>query len=147
MVRRVALVGQNNSRSKIPAKALSPEYVDSTGWNLWKLTEARTGATQEDYQQAFHRYCLGTELHFHTDNARQYWSDIESDLLAEFNTVVLVGTAVRNAASLLLPRLYVSRTLICIPTPSIYSLWYTQGNNKSIVELIFEELYFEAVLT
>jgi hypothetical protein len=124
--------------------ALYPEPVGCTGWNLWRLLNARTGATIHDYLNTFHRYNLGQETKWHIENARTHWESIEESLTTEFDTIVLLGAAVRRAAGLLLPQLYVSRTVICIPHPSGLNRWYNDETNRQIVEIIMEELYTEA---
>jgi len=143
--RRVALIGMNNPLSERPGYALWPDPERSTGWRIWKMLESRTGATKADYLRAFHRYNLGKERRFHSENAREYWQEIEQDLYDNFDTIVLLGAAVRKAAGVILPQLYVSRSLIAIPHPSGLNRWYNDPLNKSMVELILEELYVEAV--
>ena len=109
------------------------------------MLHARTGATQYDYLQAFHRYNLCPISEWHTETARGNWQLMEQDLLEKFDTVVLLGTAVRRAAGLLLPALYVSRTVIAIPHPSGMNRWYNDERKRQMVEVILEELYTEAV--
>lgn len=145
MGRRVALIGMNNPLSRDPAKALWPDPVNCTGWRIWQMLASRTGATQTDYLRTFHRYNLGQEKFFHSENAREYWMEIEDDLVANFDTVVLLGTAVKKAAGVLLPPLYVSRTLVTIPHPSGLNRWYNSEVNRQMVEVILEELYVEAI--
>ena len=145
MVRRVALIGMNNPLSRDPARALWPDPPNCTGWRIWQMLHARTGATKYDYLQAFHRYNLCPVTEWHTDTARENWKLMEQDLLEKFDTVVLLGTAVRRAAGLLLPALYVSRTVIAIPHPSVLNRWYSTDKNRQMVELILEELYVEAI--
>jgi len=135
----------NNPQSRDPAKALWAETPNSTGWHVWKMLNSRTGASQTDYLRAFHRYNLGQEHFFHSENARDYWLEIEENLFSQFDTVVLLGAAVRKAAGLILPPLYVSRTLVALPHPSGLNRWYNNRVNREIVEVLLEELYTEAI--
>ena len=145
-MRRVALIGMNNPLSVNPRRALWPDPPNCTGWRIWQMLRARTGATQEDYIGAFHRYNLGTEKYWNLSRARERWDDIQDDLIENFDTIVLLGAAVRLAARVHLPQLYVSSTMVCIPHPSGLNRWYNSDVNRRIVEVILEELYVEAVL-
>jgi len=143
--RRVALVGLNDPVAIEPRKALWPFDEMAVGYSLWKLTEARTGATQYDYLKAFHRYSLGTDKYFNRSIAAEWWKNKEQDLIENFDTIVLVGRTTRLATSLILPNLYVSRSIVAIPHPSIYNKWYSKPVNRQMVEILMEELYSEAV--
>ena len=109
------------------------------------MTAARTGATQTDYLRAFHRYNLVVGRNWNSHDARANWEDVmEPFLTAEFDRVVLLGSAVRRCTGLLLPPVHVSRQLVCIPHPSGLNRWYNDRRNTEIVEIIMEELYWEA---
>jgi hypothetical protein len=144
-VKRVAIIGMNNPLSENPRYALWPHPVNSTGWILWQLTRVRTGATSQDYLRAFQRYNLGIRRHWDEKEARAEWKDTEYSLFQSFDRVVLLGAAVRRAANVLLPQLYVSESLVCIPYPSSLNRWYKEARNEQIVQVIMEELYTEAV--
>jgi len=142
---RIAIVGMNNPLSSRPEHALWPEPVGCTGWRLWQMTAARTGATQADYLRAFHRYNLVAGRNWNQHDARINWRDVmESFLTEEFDRIVLLGSAVRRCTGLLLPPVHVSRPLVCIPHPSGLNRWYNDRRNTEIVELVMEELYWEA---
>jgi hypothetical protein len=143
-VRRIAIIGMNNPYSQRPEYALHPDPPGCTGWRLWKMTEARTGATQTDYRRAFHRYNL-TVGKFDPHTARERWREMEPDLLREFDTVVLLGSAVRRATGILLPDVHISHPLIAIPHPSGLNRWYNSETNRKVIEVLMEELYTDAI--
>lgn len=147
MSRRVAIVGMNNPYGPSPRHALWPDPPGCTGWRLWKMTEARTGATQTDYCRAFHRYNLVSGGQWSAAEARVRWQVMEQDLTENFDTIVLLGAAVRRAVGAEVDLLHISRSLVCIPHPSGRNLWYNSPLNVRIVELLMEELYTEAVGT
>ena len=144
-MRRIAIIGQNHPQSVDPTRALWPEPVGSTGWFVWQLVNARTGATQTDYLRAFHRYNLGSDRKWILENAKLRWDAVVDDLHENFDTVVLLGTAVRQATGCIFPQIFVSHALICIPYPSTMNRWYAVEHNRQLVEIIFEELYVEAI--
>jgi hypothetical protein len=143
-LRRVAIIGMNNPHGPEPRLALWPEPHGSTGANLWRLTAARTGCTRMDYACAFHRYNLVERGMWDDAVARHRWSEIERDVLEGFDTLVLLGVAVRRALGLQLPELHISRSLICLPHPSGLNRWYNVSVNRRMVEVVMEELYVEA---
>ena len=143
-MRRVALIGMNNPLSEDPRHALFPHPPGCTGWRIWQMLRARTGATKTDYLRAFHRYNLGNERHWHREKAEAYWKILEPTLTENFDTIVLLGAAVRQAADILVSNLYVTRALIALPHPSGLNRWYNDDRNRQIVEIILEELYVEA---
>lgn len=145
MISRIAILGMNNPLSRDPRCALWPDPPGCTGWRLWKMTEARTGATQADYLRAFHRYNLVVGRHYSAHDAGINWRETYEWFLPEnFDRVVLLGSAVRRATGLLLPTVYVSPTVVCIPHPSGLNRWYNDRRNTEIVETVMEELYWEA---
>ena len=133
--------------SKKPAMALYPDE-GTRSWNLWQLVHARTGATKADYLKAFHRYCLGEyKGMWNEGQARQHWKELEADLLLNFDRIVIVGTAVRRAAGLgVFGDLYISNSLICIPAPSSNNYWYDDPVHRGAMEVLFEELFWEATI-
>ena len=147
MSRRTLLVGMNNPLSREPEHALWPDPPGCTGWRIWKMTEARTGCTQEQYAETFSRtnLVLGGEW----DRKQAYYNwvhTLESWALEHHDTIVLLGAAVREATRLThLPSPYISRSLIILPHPSGLNRWYNSETNRQIVEVLMEELYVEAL--
>lgn len=144
--RRVALIGMNNPYSDNPRRALWPDPPNCTGWRVWKMLEARTGATQTDYLRAFHRYNLVLSGHWHSGDAARRWHQIQPELSQNFDTLVLLGKSVQRAAGVMCGDVLVTRGLVCIPHPSGLNRWYNSDVNRQTVEVILEELYTEAVL-
>jgi hypothetical protein len=143
-MRRVALIGMNNPLSVSPSHALYPDPPNCTGWRVWQMLKARTGATQTDYLRTFHRYNLGTERNWRIERARQRWDDIADELEDNFDTIVLLGAAVREATGLRLPPIMFSRSVVTIPHPSGLNRWYNSDRNRQMIEIALEEMYVEA---
>lgn len=143
-LRRVAILGMNNSGSDDPKHALWPAPRGCTGWNLWRLTAARTGCGPIEYARAFHRYNLVTQGKWDVDVARWRWQQIEAEILEGFDTIVLLGAAVRRALGVMTEELYITREMICLPHPSGLNRWYNVEANRRVVEVLMEELYVEA---
>jgi hypothetical protein len=141
----IALIGPNETRASDPTKSLWPGPVDTVGWHLFCMLRDRLGVNENDYLRAFHRYSLGTQRFYHQDNMRREWIQIENHLTTKFSTIILVGRTVKLAAGLPLPELYFSRTIITLPLPSKYSLFYKNKRNREIVGLVLGELYLQAV--
>lgn len=108
------------------------------------MTAARTGATAADYLRAFHRYNLIEGRHWHAADARANWEILGPHLAENFDRVLLLGGAVRQSARLYLPQLFVSPGLCCAPHPSGLNRWYNDQRNRELVEVLMEELYWEA---
>lgn len=143
-LRRVAILGMNNPQSSDPRRALWPAPVGCAGWNLWRLTAARTGCTEMDYARAFHRYNLVEAGLWDTKMARWRWDQIEAEVLEGFDTIVLLGAAVRRALRVMTEEIHISRSMICLPHPSGLNRWYNVAANRAMVEVVMEELYVEA---
>lgn len=145
MTRRVAIIGMNSPYGPSPEHALWPDPPGCAGWHLWKMTQARTGATQSDYLRAFHRYNLVSGPVWSMILARRRWEAISADLADNFDTLVLLGAAVRRATGSVIPEILITRPLVCLPHPSGLNRWYNSDVNRRMVEVVMEELYFEAV--
>ncbi len=145
-LRRVAILGMNNPHSPDPARALWPAPSGCAGWNLWKLTHARTGCTEMDYARAFHRYNMVERGMWDVEIARARWAAMQEEILESFDTIVLLGAGVRRALRVMCDELYVSQTMICLPHPSGLNRWYNVPVNRRLVELVMEELYTEATI-
>ena len=144
MPKRIAIVGMNNPLSRLPEHALWPDPSGCTGWRLWQMTAARTGATAGDYLRAFHRYNLVVGRHWNAADARANWQILWPHLEQSFDRVVLLGNAVRQTARVPLDNFAVSPGFVCIPHPSGLNRWYNEQRNRELVELVMEELYWEA---
>lgn len=125
-------------------KVLDPIPSYGTGHRLWELVNARTGATHEDYRRAFHRYAL-VYGNCEFEDMQNSWDLIEDQIVEVFDRVVFLGVAARRAARLLLPDVYISESIICIPQPT--SSYYLKPVQRGIVEVILEELYVHALST
>lgn len=97
-----------------------------------------------DYVRAFHRYNLVQRGEYRADAGRRRWLEIETDLLAEFDTLVLLGAEVKRAMGIDKSLLTITPSLVILPHPSGRNLWYNNPMNRLIVEIIMEELYTEA---
>lgn len=143
-LRRVAILGMNNPYGPSPRHALWPTPPRSAGGNLWKLTQARTGCSPMEYARAFHRYNLVERGLWDVEVARWRWGQIEEEMLEGFDTIVLLGAAVRRALRVMEDEFHVTQSLICLPHPSGLNRWYNSAVNRSLVEVVMEELYVEA---
>ena len=144
--RRVALSGMNNPHGPHPRMALWPDPPGCAGHRLWQLTAARTGASAMDYARAFHRYNLVQRGDFSRNAARDRWHLIEPELLSEFDTLVLLGVEVSQAIGLDIPLLTITPSMILLPHPSGRNRWYNDPVNRTVVEILMEELYTEATV-
>jgi hypothetical protein len=144
-MRNTLLVGMNNPYSDDPRRALFPSPVGCTGWRIWKMLNARTGARRGQYLQAFHRINLITSGNWHDGDAARNWRSIEEEVYARYDTVVLFGKAVQRAVGISCGDVMITRSLICVPHPSGLNRWYNSDFNRQIVELLLEELYTESV--
>lgn len=139
------LLGMNNPLSSRPEHALYPEPPRCTGWNLWKMLHDKTGATQEQYLEAFDRRNLLNARRWDARQARAAANSLV-DLL-QGRVVVVLGAEVVHALGL--PRLLlhpqVSRgvTWRQLPHPSGRCHWYNDPKNREVASLLLEELYLK----
>ena len=140
---RPVLLGMNNPLSSRPEHALYPEPVNCTGWRLWQMLRARTGATQDEYLEAFDRRNILSARVRKMSEARvaaeRLWSELRG------RHVVLLGAEPRDA--LRIPVLMVKPqevggvTWRQLPHPSGRNLWYSVSENRAMAELLLEELF------
>lgn len=139
------VVGMNNPLSARPEHALYPDPVGCTGWRLWQLLQARTGATQDDYVRRVQRVNLVTGR-WDPWEAKMEWARRRQQWLNGHSTVLLLGAAVRRATGLLyLPELGIrvleTGRIACLPHPSGLNRWYNSPVHRACAELLMEELY------
>lgn len=147
MAERILLIGMNNPLSAKPEHALFPDPVGCTGWRLWQMLQARTGATQADYLRAFGRTNL-VRGRWDAKLARSNWEAMSEELREEYDVIILLGAAVRRAVGFRggdLPDVGLRGDIGTIPHPSGLNRWYNTPLNKTAVELLLEELYVRAI--
>lgn len=144
---RPVLIGMNNPISSRPEYVLYPEPAGCTGWRLWKLLEARTGASKRDYLRAFDRLNLVTGQRWSMPEARKEVERLRPQLAGR--VVVLLGQDVRLAFGV--PRLLIHPqevdgiTFRQLPHPSGLNLWFNSETNRSLASMLLEELYNDHV--
>ena len=147
MGERILIVGMNNPISTNPKHALWPDPVNCTGWRLWKLLEARTGATAEQYTQAFDRtnMVIGN---WDRGAALEWWVQSRDRIREEYDVCLLLGAATRAAAEMTqLPDLCIRGGIATLPHPSGLNRWYNNHVNRAAAEILLEELYTRATST
>lgn len=137
------ILGMNNPLSLDPCHALYPEPEGCTGHRLWKMLEKRTGATEEDYMEAFERRNLVAGLAWSRAAAHAaapaFWE------YAKGRTVLVLGSEVREVLGL--TRMIVHPIEVGgivfrqLPHPSGRNPWYRIAGNREVAELLLEELY------
>lgn len=91
------LVGMNNPISTRPGHELYPAPEGCTGWRLWQLLAARTGASRLQYLDVFERRNLVRDLTWNRLAARARAYEMVCELRGSGRTVVLLGQSVREA--------------------------------------------------
>ena len=153
------LIGMNNPISTRPGHELYPAPEGCTGWRLWRMLNARTGASRIQYLDTFERRNLvvGKEWDRLAARARAY--EVVQELRDSGRTVVLLGQSVREAfhyvleewhgvpvgglpALLIHPQQVEGVTWRQVPHPSGRNLWFNEPENRKVVELLLEELYW-----
>lgn len=150
------IIGMNNPLSMRPEYALWPDPPNCTGWRLWQMVQEATGATQDDYIDAFDRINLVIGR-WDTKAAKLRADQLMSRGQGLFDpgpddyipmvgrTVVLLGRDVAHAFRL--PRLELvgqsveGVTFHQVPHPSGLNLWYNNPYNRDRVVHLLGELY------
>lgn len=152
------LCGMNNPISTRPGHELYPLPEGCTGHRLYKMLQARTGATMRQYVDSFERRNLVRGKEWDQLAARARAFEVVCELRGSGRTVVLLGNAVRDAFDwtlrngsqceslppvLVHPQVIGGVTWRQIPHPSGMNRWYNTEENRKVVELLMEELYVE----
>lgn len=142
---RILIIGMNNPLSMDPRYALYPAPVGCTGYNLWKMVAARTGASRTDYLRSFQRTNLVIGA-WSERLARENWETMGPDVVANYDVVVLLGAAVRRVCSegLPLPELGLRGNIATLPHPSGLNRAYNNPITRAAAEILLEELYVRA---
>ena len=145
----------NNPLSTRPGYELYPAPAGCTGWRLWQMLNARTGALRHHYLRTFERRNLVTGTEWDRRAARQRAMETIEELADTGRVVVLLGNSVREAFDralsgglppvLLHPQQAMGCTWRQVPHPSGRNLWYNVPENVRVVELLMEELYDDYV--
>lgn len=140
---RPVLLGMNNPLSRRAEHALYPDPVNCTGWRIWKMLHARTGASQDDYLEAFDRRNLLNAKTWSLADARWAAGEARRDL--RDRTVIILGAEPVKALDLppvlLHPQVIDGVTWRQMPHPSGQNPWYHKPDNRLVAELLLEELY------
>lgn len=147
------IIGMNNPISTRPGHELYPAPEGCTGWRLWRMLNARTGASRVQYLDTFERRNVVLARGWNRVEARARAYEIVQELRDTGRTVVLLGRAVQEAfnyampGALPLPPLLIHPQESCgctwrqVPHPSGRNTWYNSEENRKVVELLMEELY------
>lgn len=107
---------------------------------LWKMLNARTGATADDYRSAFERRDLDSR-----ERAKEIADQIVLEVYGSERTILLLGDSVRQAFNLRPVLIHPVEMAKCtwrqIPYPSVHNAWYNEKANVALVELLMEDLY------
>ena len=137
------IVGMNNPLSRRPEHALYPHPPGCTGHRLWRMLEARTGATELEYLAAFERVNLVAGRAWCPELGRG--SAERYRVLFRGRVVLLLGQAVRRAFGvpplLVHPQELDGVTWRQLPHPSGRCRWYNESRNRRVAEVLLEELY------
>lgn len=143
---RPLLLGMNNPLSPHPRHALYPSPVNCTGWRLWKMLHARTGASPEEYLETFERRNLLSARVWSRTQAREAAARfrlLEAEL--EGRVVVVLGEEPRQLLGLpkqlVHPVVRYGVTYRQLPHPSGRCHWYNHPTQRAVAELLLEELY------
>lgn len=142
------LIGMNNPLSHKPHYALWPEPRGCTGHRIWQMLHEQTGATPEDYVEAFDRQNLVIG-DWDLATARKRATSLLEDGNLAGRSVVLFGAKVAQAFRMTitmdLPPLSVQRIgtvrLHLAPHPSGMNRWYNLEENRRGVSLLLADLY------
>ena len=139
------LIGMNNPISLTPGHELYPAPEGCTGHRLWKMLNARTGASRVGYLETFERRNLVRLKTYNATIARLNAGDIFKELMGTGRVVILLGRDVQKAFSipplLIHPQVIGGCTWRQLPHPSGRNLWYNEPENLRLAELLMEELY------
>jgi len=139
------LIGMNNPLSLQPGHELYPAPEGCTGHRLWRMLNARTGASRAQYLDSFERRNLVRHVTFNATIARMNADDITRELFGTGRIVILLGQDVRRAFNipplLIHPQIIGGCTWRQLPHPSGRNLWYNEPENLRVAELLMEELY------
>lgn len=156
---RPMLIGMNNPLSLRPGHELFPHPPGCTGWRIWQMLHSRTGALKHQYLDAFERRNLVRGEEYDRAQARRAARAIVDEVWDTGRTIVLLGTAVREAFNHALcerstsdwaetlPPVFVHpvRAGGCtwrqIPHPSGRNLFYNDPKNREVVAMLLQELY------
>lgn len=146
---RPILLGMNNPLSRRPEHALYPAPSGCTGWRLWSMLHARTGATKHEYLEVFDRRNLLSSQQWKMADARQAAEGLCGELESvrpELLTVVVLGAEPAAALGLspqplILPFHRGGVLYRRLPHPSGRNLWYNDPAQRAVAELLLEELY------
>ena len=137
------IVGMNNPLSRRPEHALYPHPPGCTGFRLWRMLNARTGASEVEYLEAFDRMNLVSGAKWSQEAANVVASVLVEGLRGR--VVLLLGVAVRRAFAvpplLVHPQELYGVTWRQLPHPSGRCRWYNDPENRKVAEVLMQDLY------
>jgi len=102
---------------------------------MWRMLNARTGATMIQYEQAFERRALTKDI-----------IALLKELRDTGRTVLLLGDHTFNIPPILVHPQWIAGCIWRqIPNPAVDVAWYNEPHNRVIVELLLEELYLKGL--
>lgn len=144
---RPLIVGMNNPLSDDPEHALYPHPDGCTGHRIWRMLEARTGATRRDYLRVFERINLVAGRYWDRKSARGAARKLRAGFAGRH--VVLLGREVQDAFEmpLMTPGELVigsgpdAVTFHAMPHPSGRNTWYNYPENRQSMCDLLARLY------
>lgn len=138
------LIGMNNPVSTTAGHELYPAPDGCTGHRLWKMLNARTEASCQEYLDVFERRNLVRGMVYDKKLATMAAERIYAELWGSGRTVILLGRDVQKAFGhppvLLHPQLIGGTHWRQIPHPSGRNPWYNEKKNQDLVGVLLEEL-------
>lgn len=143
------LIGMHGSNRTRPGHELYPMPESGVGYRLWRMLNARTGATMKDYTDTFERRSLVRGGSFDSSYARIRAHDILCEVRDSGRTVLMLGHAVHEAFNQAignkLPSILIHPSIAagCVwrQIPNVSCAWYDSDENRMLVEMLLEELF------
>lgn len=147
---RAVLLGMNNPLGRDPRHALFPAPVGCTGYRIWQMLHAHTGALRQEYADGFDRLNIVDNLAWDRQEARYRAVTLMRAQLSGRH-VVCLGAEVRDAMGFPEDWPPVRRWghdtrdrfagWRWIPHPSGRNPFYNDPEARIVVGLLLEELY------
>jgi uracil-DNA glycosylase len=146
--RRPLILGQNPARSE---PVLYDGRPGSSGDNLMRLFEARTGLARSEIRELFHWDNLVQDGEWTSHRAYKGAAEVASCLMRSPRPVVVLGEEVRRSLFMTVDRPLQWKTapegfeFAMLPHPSGLNRWYNDDRNRAAAELFLEALVWRSV--
>lgn len=144
------LIGMNNPlwrKGGDEKYALYPAPEGCTGHRLYEMLTARTGCMRIDYINTFDRRNLIQGPHgWDTNKAEEAAAALYAEFFGTGRVIVLLGEDVRRSFKMKKELLHPIEDGGCtwrqVPHPSGRNPWYNHQENRNLVAVLLEELYY-----